>query len=89
MAKILKSNKKGVANYVLNKLRINQHIEKLYYYLIGFIMINHLSACFWYYIARLLDFDNDTWVTRLGYIDYSEGDVYFYIKIDVYNIVLF
>jgi hypothetical protein len=32
-------------------------------------MINHLAACFWYFIAKINDFDSDTWVARLGFID--------------------
>jgi len=75
MAKVLKNNKKGITKFLINKLSLNQNIEQLYYYFIAFVMINHLSACFWFYIAKLSDFDNDTWVTRLGFNDVSAIEV--------------
>ena len=35
-----------------------------------FIM-SHLSACFYYFTARISDFDESTWVSRLDLLDSS------------------
>jgi hypothetical protein len=29
----------------------------------------HVAACFWYMTAKLSDYDPDSWVVRLGFID--------------------
>ena len=36
----------------------------------------HISGCFWYYIARINDFDETTWVYRLNYLDDTTDSKY-------------
>ena len=38
--------------------------------------MNHLCACFWYFMAKIEDFSPDSWVVRLGYIDSSNLELY-------------
>ena len=38
--------------------------------------MNHLCACFWYFMAKIEDFSPDSWVVRLGYIDSSSLELY-------------
>ena len=34
-------------------------------------LLLHISTCFWYFIARLSDFDEETWVARLMVTEYG------------------
>jgi hypothetical protein len=36
----------------------------------------HFSACLWYYVARMSDFNIDTWVFRYGLMDKDKGHLY-------------
>jgi hyperpolarization activated cyclic nucleotide-gated potassium channel 1 len=40
------------------------------------IICIHISGCFWFYIARINDFDETTWVYRLKYMDKSVDSQY-------------
>lgn len=40
------------------------------------IICIHISGCFWYYIARIYDFDDTTWVYNLKYLDKSTDSLY-------------
>lgn len=70
-----KSNR-GMAKYFLEKLKLKANLERLLYFLLGFIVLTHISACLWYFIAKLENFNADTWVSRLGYLDLSYFDLY-------------
>ena len=77
MVKVVKKgNVNKITKYFLEKLKVNANIERLIYFILGFLVLNHLSACFWYLIAKLQDFDPDCWVTRLGYIDAPPTEIY-------------
>ena len=77
MVKVVKKgNVNKITKYFLEKLKVNANIERLIYFIIGFLVLNHLSACFWFLIAKLQDFDPDCWVTRLGYIDAPPTEIY-------------
>jgi hyperpolarization activated cyclic nucleotide-gated potassium channel 2 len=45
-------------------LGINEGVIKGLVLLGKILFINHLIACFWYFLARLSNFDENTWVTR-------------------------
>ena len=34
-------------------------------------LLSHCTACFYYFTARLSDFDEETWVARYEIIDYG------------------
>jgi len=65
-----------MAKYFLEKLKLKANLERLFYFLIGFLVLTHISACMWYFIAKLDNFSPDTWVSRLGYLDQSYFDLY-------------
>ncbi len=76
--KNIKSNepKSRITNIILDKLRLNTTIERLIIFFIAFLILLHLSACIWYLIAKFEDFNPDTWVARLGFLDSSNYDLY-------------
>lgn len=86
--KVLKGTSSGFAGYILSKLHLDQNIEQLCYFFMAFAILNHLSACVWYYLAKMTDFESESWVTRLGYNDASEAEVLKNLKLDIYTIVL-
>lgn len=47
---------------ILSSLGINEGIIKGIILLGKILLINHLIACFWYFIAKFNDFDPNTWV---------------------------
>jgi hypothetical protein len=62
--------------FVLRKLNVNTNIERVIMFICGFLLINHISACLWYFVAKLQDLDPDSWVTRLGYNDAPDFELY-------------
>jgi len=70
-----KSNR-GMAKLFLEKLKLKANLERLFYFLLVFLVLTHFSACIWYFIAKLDNFNPDTWVKRLGYSDHSYFDLY-------------
>jgi len=76
MVKIVKKgNVNRITKYFLEKLKVNANIERLIYFILGFLILNHLSACIWYFMAKIQDLSPDCWVVRLGYIDTSPTEV--------------
>lgn len=69
-------NVNKIAKYFLEKLKINANIERLLFFILTFLILNHLCACFWYFMARLEEFSPDSWVVRLGYVDNSNFELY-------------
>jgi hypothetical protein len=77
MLKIMREGKVNrITQYLLDKFKVDNNIERFIIFIFLFLMLNHLSACFWFLIAKLDDFNPDTWVCRLGYIDESLYDLY-------------
>ena len=77
MVKILKKgNVNRITKFFLEKLKVNANIERLIYFILAFLLLNHLAACIWYFMAKLQDLDPDCWVTRLGYSDASNAEIY-------------
>jgi hypothetical protein len=78
--RMIKTLKKGNVNkitkFFLEKLKVNANIERLFFFILTFLLLIHLAACIWYYIAKLQDLSPDCWVTRLGYIDASKSEIY-------------
>ena len=80
LLRMTKMNSKGnlnrVTKFFMEKLKINANIERLFFFILTFLLLNHLCACFWYFMAKLEDFSPDSWVVRLGYIDSSNIELY-------------
>jgi hypothetical protein len=77
MSKIAKKgNVNRITKFFLEKLKVNANIERLIYFILSFLLLNHLSACIWFFVAKLQDLSPDCWVTRLGYIDSTNFEIY-------------
>ena len=55
----------------LNMLNINEGFIKVLFLLINILFLNHLVACFWHFLAKFEDFNDNTWVARAGLLDKS------------------
>ena len=77
MVKIIKKgNVNRITKYFLEKLKVNANIERLIYFILAFLLLNHLAACVWYFVAKMEDLNPDSWVMKLGYIDSSMVEVF-------------
>eukprot|EP00347_Sterkiella_histriomuscorum_P023172 403335679 len=56
-------------NRCIKKITMNTAIVRMIQGMVGAIVITHLFACFFFLIAKLDDFEPDTWVARMGMID--------------------
>jgi hypothetical protein len=52
-------------------LNINEGFIKVLFLLINILFLNHLVACFWHFLAKFEDFNENTWVYRAGLLDKS------------------
>ena len=73
---VKKHNVSQLTRKVLDKFRVNIHLERLIYYICGLLLFIHIASCIFYLIAKLENFHHNTWVTRLGYIDSTEFELY-------------
>ena len=71
-----KGNLNRVTKFFMEKLKINANVERLFFFVLTFLLMNHLCACFWYFMAKIEDFSPDSWVVRLGYMDNSNVELY-------------
>lgn len=74
MLKIFNTNQ--TINRTIKKLNLNLGIMKILKVLVNILFLNHLVSCIWFYVARLQDFDPDTWVVRTGLQDAGAWDQY-------------
>lgn len=78
--RMIKMVKKGNMNkftkFIMDKIKLTPNMEKLLYFICGFLILNHCSACIWYLMAKLQNFSPDCWVTRMGYIDSDITEIY-------------
>ncbi len=76
MVKIAKKgNVNKITKYFLEKFKVNANVERLVYFVMIFLILNHLSACIWYWMAVLQDKDPECWVIRLGFADLDVMEV--------------
>ena len=76
ITKASKRNVNNVTKFFMEKLKINGNIKRLIVLILAFLLLNHLCACFWYFVAKLQDLSPDSWVVRLGYVDSSNFELY-------------
>lgn len=50
-------------------LQVNSRLVKLSKFLTIVCFCVHLMGCIWFFTAKIMDFEPDTWVVRCGYID--------------------
>ncbi len=56
-----------IGEKVEEKLGLTPAFRRIIQFLIVMIIFVHIMGCFWYYAAKLEDFGDNTWVTKMGY----------------------
>lgn len=56
--------------------RISVGVERLIFLLIIFILLVHVIACFWVFIARFDETSKDNWIYNKGYTDFEDYELY-------------
>ena len=51
-------------------------VIRLFILIFFMLIMAHITACLWYYTARLDDFGPETWVVRNGFTDRDKGQLY-------------
>jgi hypothetical protein len=69
-------NMTPVTKFVLQKFKIDANIEKLIIFICGFLLINHIISCLWYFIAKMEDTDPDSWANRYNLSELSKWEIY-------------
>ena len=69
MFKQLKDN--SILDRILDFMSLNSRIVKLVQFVVTIFILAHILGCIWYYIARIENFHDDTWVFRYGYLNES------------------
>ena len=54
---------------LFDTIKMNAGIMKMITVAVTVFFLVHLVGCLWFLQAKLDDFDPDTWVVRLGYLD--------------------
>lgn len=66
----------GLLDRVQDFFQINSRLLKLVKFLLTASICVHLSACVWYFAARISDFGPDTWVVRCGFANEGVWAIY-------------
>ena len=75
MLKIVKDRSRLV-KYLHELLKINIAFERLMFFFLVFFVLCHLTACLWITIARIEESGPMTWLSRGGYLEQENGDLY-------------
>ena len=80
LLRMTRMNSKGNVNKItkifFEKLKINANIEKLIFFILTFLLLNHLCSYFLFFMTKIQDLNPDSWVVRLGYVDASNFKLY-------------
>jgi len=71
---LFKSNK--TFKKIFDLINLNVGIVKMITVLVSVFFLVHLVGCFWFLQAKLDDFNPDTWLVRLDYINEDSGIQY-------------
>ncbi len=66
---------KRLSKFFEEKMRMNHQLETFIILILGFILLNHIVASLWVFLARLEDFGPSSWVARGGFQDSYDFDV--------------
>ncbi len=69
MLKIFKSN--SSFSRIFDTIKMNAGVMRMISVTISVFFLVHLVGCLWFLSAKLDDFNPDTWVVRLNYLDQS------------------
>lgn len=80
LARILKALKRtaysSASDRIQEFIQMNSRLWKLLKFLSSVFLCVHLAACFWFFTARLDNFEPETWVVRYDYINDSVWSQY-------------
>jgi hypothetical protein len=71
-----KQHKDDVLEKIQDYLSLNSGKLKIAISGLSVLVILHVAACFWYFIAKIEGFGPDNWVTKKGYLDDSTETLY-------------
>ncbi len=74
ISKVLK--KTAVFDQMDEFFETNTGFGRLIMFIVAVLTFIHIVGCFWYYFAKLDDFNPDTWVVRFGFADSSNATLY-------------
>lgn len=69
MSKLFKKN--ASFQRMIKIIKMNAGVTKLIKVAVSTLLLVHLMTCFWFLVAKFDDFNPDTWVYRIGIIDYD------------------
>ena len=87
MARLARIIKKLRENSTMS-VRMGMGIQRIITIFIIFLILCHLTACFWYLIASIEDFSEDTWVVRYGLEDSTALQVFNFFNYSFSNTLL-
>jgi hypothetical protein len=67
----------------LNKL--TPAVERIMVMILIALILSHVSACLWYFVTKMEDFNPQTWVVRTGYTDSEIIQVCFFKSSNHFN----
>lgn len=72
------NNSNKLLRRIIDALKTDQQVAQLIGFVFAYLVITHLCACFWFFIAKMEEFGPRTWVVRLGFLDKSKIELYLY-----------
>lgn len=75
LLKIAKVRNKLVKN-LSDILRISVGVERLVFLMIIFLLLVHIIACFWVFIAKFDEQSKENWICAKDYTDYEDYELY-------------
>lgn len=63
-------------NKLFELLNVTDGIIRMGKFFIMFLLVIHVNGCIWYFIARIDDTNNETWLIRYNTDSMSNGDLY-------------
>lgn len=74
MLKLFRSN--SSFQRIFDAIKMNAGVMRMISVTISVFFLVHLVGCLWFLSAKLDDFNPDTWVVRLNYLDQSPETQY-------------
>jgi hyperpolarization activated cyclic nucleotide-gated potassium channel 1 len=66
------------AFYVVAFFKINKGIIRLVSFVLVVIILSHFAACIWFWVARINDFNHETWVFRYDLMNEEKARLYLF-----------
>jgi hypothetical protein len=75
IAKVLKERESVLKCFNVFFKNLTPAVERILCMIVIFFVLCHCTSCLWYFIAKLSDFNPDSWVYKHGYVDASIYEV--------------